>query len=184
MQLTQQQTLAQSQSDLWQALNDIRILQASIPGCESLTQTGPNEYELLLQVAIGPVKTKFKGKLRLTDLVPPTSYVIHFEGQGGGAGHGKGSAEVRLEAVGPATTILHYSANATVGGRIAQVGSRLVDMAAQKLAAEFFAAFEQQLPVAEVSAPEALAAADDHSVKQGWWTRLRAWLSSFRTGRN
>jgi uncharacterized protein len=176
MQLVQQQTILQSQAVLWQSLNDVRILQACIPGCESLVQTGIDEFEVLMLVAIGPVKTKFKGKLRLADLVPPTSYTLHFEGQGGGAGHGKGSAEVRLEPAGPTKTVLHYSAHATVGGRIAQVGSRLVDMAAQKLAAEFFAAFEKQLP-ATPAVEEASPGAVALEPELNWFARLRAWFA-------
>jgi carbon monoxide dehydrogenase subunit G len=175
MQLQQQQTILQSQADLWQALNDIRILQSCIPGCESLVPTGVNEFEVLMLVAIGPVKTRFKGKLRLADLVPPTSYTLHFEGQGGGAGHGKGSAQVRLEPAGPTKTVLHYTANATVGGRIAQVGSRLVDMAAQKLAAEFFAAFDKQLQTATAGDRDSLVASEPEPTRS-WFMRLREWL--------
>lgn len=176
MQLVQQQTILQSQAELWQALNDVRILQACIPGCESLVQSGVDEYEVLMLVAIGPVKTKFKGKLRLADLVPPTSYTLHFEGQGGGAGHGKGSAQVRLEPAGPTKTVLHYSANATVGGRIAQVGSRLVDMAAQKLAADFFAAFEKQLPSAP-GVEEVSASTGAPDLQRSLFTRVKTWFA-------
>lgn len=145
MQLASQQTLPVSQADAWAALNDTAILQACIPGCESITATGENEYEVLMTAAVGPVKAKFKGRLKLANLNPPTSYTINFDGQGGAAGHGKGKADVRLEPVGPRETILHYSATASVGGKIAQIGSRLVDMAAQKTAGDFFAAFDRQL---------------------------------------
>ena len=155
MQLTSQQTLPISQLRAWAALNDTDMLQASIPGCESLTKTGDNEYEVLLTASVGPVKAKFKGKLKLSELQPPESYKIAFEGQGGAAGHGKGSAAVRLEPTGDDTTTLHYSANAQVGGKIAQIGSRLIDMTAQKMAGEFFSKFEAALrekyPVAEAA---------------------------------
>jgi uncharacterized protein len=153
MQLTSQQTLPVSQLRAWAALNDTDMLQASIPGCESLTQTGDNEYEVLLTASVGPVKAKFKGKLKLSELLPPESYKIAFEGQGGAAGHGKGSASVRLEPTGDDTTTLHYTATAQVGGKIAQIGSRLIDMTAQKMAGEFFSNFEAALrekyPVSE-----------------------------------
>jgi len=145
MQLTSKQTLPVAQDLAWQALNDIELLKESMPGCESITPTGDNEYETLLTASIGPVKAKFKGKLKLADLQPPNAYTIQFEGQGGPAGHGKGNAQVRLEPQGPNSTLLHYTVNASVGGKIAQVGSRLVDMAAQKLANDFFESFNQKL---------------------------------------
>ena len=106
---------------------------------------------------------------------PPTSYVLAFEGQGGPAGHGKGQATVRLESTGPNTTLLHYTANASVGGKIAQIGSRLIDMAAQKMAGEFFTAFEQQLPARYPAAAEAAAPATE-APAQGVWARLVASL--------
>lgn len=159
MQLTSQQSLPVSQAIAWQALNDVTMLQAAIPGCESLTVIGENEYEAALSVAIGPVKAKFKGKLKLSDLQPPASYRIAFEGQGGQAGHGKGTAQVRLEAVSASETLLHYEVQASVGGKIAQIGSRLIDMAAQKMANDFFASFNNQLQQRYAVAPAAPAAA-------------------------
>lgn len=175
MQLTSQQALPVSQAIAWEALNDTAILQAAIPGCESITATGENAYEVALTAAIGPVKAKFKGKLLLSDLQPPTSYVINFEGQGGTAGHGKGQATVRLESTGPNTTLLHYTATASVGGKIAQIGSRLIDMAAQKMAGEFFTAFEQQLAARYPAAAEIAAPAAELPA-QGSWARLVAWF--------
>jgi uncharacterized protein len=173
MELTSHQALPVSQDLAWAALNDIEMLKASIPGCESLTSTAENEFEVLLTAAVGPVKAKFKGKLKLSDLQPPASYTIHFEGQGGPAGHGKGNATVRLEPVSARQTMLHYTAHAQVGGKIAQIGSRLIDMAAQKMAGEFFASLEKQLearypaPAAEAPAPVA---------PRGLWARLLAWI--------
>ncbi|MDI4634476.1 carbon monoxide dehydrogenase subunit G [Pelomonas sp. V22] len=145
MQLTGEENLPVSQAQAWEALNDVEMLKRSITGCESLTLVGEQEYEAVLAVSIGPVKAKFRGRLKLTDLKPPSSYQIAFEGQGGAAGHGKGEAKVWLETLGPAETQLHYSVVASVGGKIAQIGSRLVDMAAQKMAADFFAAFNAAL---------------------------------------
>ena len=95
MQLTNQQILPVSQAQAWEALNDTTLLQQAIPGCEGLTPLAENQYEVLITAAIGPVKAKFKGRLQLEDLQPPTSYQLRFEGQGGAAGHGKGSAEIR-----------------------------------------------------------------------------------------
>ena len=172
MQLTGQQTLPVSQEKAWAALNDTALLQAAIPGCESLTATGDNEYEAVIVAAIGPVKAKFKGKLRLSDIAAPTSYTMNFEGQGGPAGHGKGSAQVRLQAGGANETVLHYNATASVGGKIAQVGSRLVDMAAQKMAGDFFASFNARLQERYAVVAPAPVAVDPQSLI----TRLIAWL--------
>ena len=171
MQLTNQQTLPVGQAQAWEALNDITLLQAAIPGCESITPAGEHRYEVLVTAAVGPVKAKFKGKLQLEDLVPPTSYTLRFEGQGGAAGHGKGHAEIRLESTGPRETVLHYTAHASVGGKIAQIGSRLVDMAAQKMATEFFETFNTKLQerYGVTAAPVAAA-------PQGLIARLVAWL--------
>jgi uncharacterized protein len=170
MELTNQQTLPVSQAQAWEALNDITLLQSAIPGCDGFTATGENQYEVLVTAAIGPVKAKFKGKLQLENLQPPTSYTLRFEGQGGAAGHGKGNAEVRLESTGPRTTVLHYTAHATVGGKIAQLGSRLVDMAAQKMATEFFETFNAKLQERYQVVPEAVPA------PPGLWARFVAWL--------
>ncbi|MCR5865980.1 CoxG family protein [Aquincola sp. J276] len=178
MQLTNQQTLPVSQVQAWEALNDISLLQAAMPGCESITPTGENQYEVLVTAAIGPVKAKFKGKLKLADLDPPNAYNIQFEGQGGAAGHAKGTAAVRLEPAGPHSTVLHYTANANVGGKIAQIGSRLVDMAAQKMATEFFETFNAKLAERYAPAPEPAAAVAEPAAaaapvkKGGFW----AWL--------
>ncbi len=92
MELASQQTLHATQAQAWEALNDIELLKQCIPGCEAINPTGENQYEVLVTAAIGPVKAKFKGKLKLENLQPPHSYTLQFEGQGGAAGHGKGSA--------------------------------------------------------------------------------------------
>ena len=173
MELTSQQSLPVAQAQAWEALNDISLLKECIPGCEGITATGDNQYEVLITAAIGPVKAKFKGKLQLENLQPPTSYTLRFEGQGGAAGHGKGTAEVRLESTGPHETVLHYTAKATVGGKIAQLGSRLVDMAAQKMATEFFTTFNTKLQERYQVAPEPEAVA---AAPQGLVARLLAWL--------
>jgi len=148
MQLSNQQTLPVSVQKAWDALNDTSILQACIPGCESLTAVSDNRYSVVILAAVGPVKARFKGELTLHDLNPPMSYSIHFEGQGGAAGHGKGSAQVHLEPVSTHETLLHYSATASVGGKLAQIGQRLVDMAAQRMASDFFANFDAKLKAA------------------------------------
>jgi hypothetical protein len=172
MQLTNQQTLPVGQAQAWEALNDITLLQAAIPGCEAITPTGENQYELAIMAAVGPVKARFKGKLQLEDLQPPNSYTLRFEGQGGAAGHGKGHAEIRLESTSARETVLHYTAHASVGGKIAQIGSRLVDMAAQKMATEFFETFNSKLQERYGVAP----AEPVRAAPQGLFARIAAWL--------
>ena len=134
-----------------------------------------NQYEALVVAAIGPVKAKFKGKLRLENLQPPTSYTLAFEGQGGAAGHGKGTAEIKLEAVNARETVLHYTAHASVGGKLAQMGSRLVDMAAQKMATEFFASFNTKLQEKYGVAPEPVPA-PAAAAPTGLVAQFMAWL--------
>lgn len=172
MQLSAQQTLPVGQAQAWEALNDTTLLQAALPGCEAFTALGNDTYEVLVTAAIGPVKAKFKGKLQLENIQPPTSYTLRFEGQGGAAGHGKGTAEIKLEGKGPRETVLHYTANASVGGKIAQVGSRLVDMAAQKMAGDFFERFNAALQERYAAAPEPAPA----PAPQGLFARIAAWF--------
>lgn len=188
MKLTSQQTLPVSRDRAWDALNDISVLKGCIPGCESLIDKGDGQYELLIMAAVGPVKAKFTGKLRLVDLQPPHSYTIHFEGSGGPAGHGKGTAEVALEPVDESTTVLHYTATASVGGKIAQIGSRLVDMAAQKMAGDFFSAFDAQLR-AQNSAPsnddatENEVMGSEKTVRTGWISQALNFLRKIFGGK-
>jgi carbon monoxide dehydrogenase subunit G len=179
MELTSQQEIPVAQQLVWDALNDTTMLQAAIPGCESITPTGPDAYDCVVVAAIGPVKAKFKGKLHLADIQPPNAYKLQFEGQGGAAGHGKGNASVRLEAIGPHTTMLHYTAHATVGGKIAQIGSRLIDMAAQKMATDFFHRFNEALIAKHGLPPEAAAPA---AAPAGLLGRLLGWLKSLFGG--
>ena len=145
---------------VWAGLNDPEILKACIAGCESLERTGDDAFQALVAVRVGPVAAKFKGNLKMTDVKPPSSYTIHFDGQGGVAGFGKGSADVQLASEAGGTK-LSYVARAQVGGKMAQVGSRLIDAAASKIAEDFFAAFEAKVapPPAEVAVAEAAPAA-------------------------
>jgi uncharacterized protein len=151
MELKGEQLLPVSQQSAWDALNDTELLKQAIPGCESITpvadhgSTVAGTYDLVMIASVGPVKATFKGKLQLMDLDPPNAYTLRFEGNGGVAGFGKGSAAVKLIAVDATSTQLDYAANASVGGKIAQVGSRLVDMAARKIADNFFENFTTAL---------------------------------------
>ena len=128
---------------VWQALNDPEILRQAIPGCESLDKTSDTEMTAKVVLKIGPIKAKFEGAVELQNLNPPHSYTIAGEGKGGLAGFAKGGADVSLEADGPDATILTYTVKAEVGGKIAQLGSRLIDSTSKKLAGEFFAKFGQ-----------------------------------------
>ena len=152
----------------WAALNNPDILKACIAGCESLERSGEGAFQALVAVRVGPVSAKFKGHLKMTDVKPPNSYTINFDGQGGVAGFGKGSAEVVLapEAGG---TKLSYIARAQVGGKLAQVGSRLIDAAAGKIAEDFFTAFEAALKPAEAAVAEAAPAPAAGGHKVVWW---------------
>jgi carbon monoxide dehydrogenase subunit G len=142
----------------WAALNDPDTLKACIAGCESLERTGDDAFAAVVAVKVGPVSARFKGNLKMSNVVAPTSYTINFDGQGGVAGFGKGSADVVLSPEG-ADTRLKYLAKAQVGGKMAQVGSRLIDAAASKVAEDFFKAFE-----AHLSPAEAVASADTGQV--------------------
>jgi carbon monoxide dehydrogenase subunit G len=144
MEMTGEQLIPASQLDTWNALNDPEILKGCVPGCETIEKTGENEYQVLMVARVGPVSAKFKGKLALSDLDPPNAYSIAFEGQGGAAGFGKGGAQVRLAPEGEGTR-LAYSVKASVGGKLAQIGSRLVDAAARKIANDFFQAFNDKV---------------------------------------
>lgn len=179
MQLASQQLLPVAQEAAWAALNDIELLRQAIPGCESMTATGEHRYELVVATAIGPVKARFKSKLALLDVQAPQSYTMQFDGQGGAAGHGKGVAKVRLEPADGGTTVLHYTVTAQVGGKLAQVGSRLVDIAAQKLAKDFFANFEQAI-VARYGIPAAPAPV---AARPGFLARLWGALRRLLGGR-
>lgn len=145
MEMTGEQHVPASQADTWAALNDPEFLKACVPGCESIEHIGGTEYTVLMTARVGPVSAKFKGKMVISDAKPPHSYSLAFEGQGGVAGFAKGSASVQLTPQGAAQTLLSYQAKAHVGGKLAQIGSRLVDAAAQKVAGEFFAAFNERM---------------------------------------
>jgi carbon monoxide dehydrogenase subunit G len=136
----------------WAALNDPAVLKACIAGCESLERTGDDAFVAVVAVKVGPVSARFRGNLQMTNVQAPTSYTINFDGQGGVAGFGKGSADVALTPEG-AGTQLKYLARAQVGGKMAQIGSRLIDAAAAKIAADFFKAFEAHLQANSTAAP-------------------------------
>ena len=130
------------QAKVWAALNDPAMLRQCIIGCDSLEATAADTFIAAMSVRVGPVSAKFKGKLQLENVQPPDSYTLKFEGQGGPAGFANGTAAVALSAESPSSTRLDYTANAMIGGKLAQVGSRLVDAAARKIADDFFTKFD------------------------------------------
>ena len=151
--------LAVTQQQAWDALNDPEVLKLCIPGCDKVEATEPLHYVVGVAVKIGPVSAKFAGKIRLSDMNPPQSYTLSFDGQGGAAGFGKGSAQVVLTP-NEGGCELAYTVHAQVGGKVAQLGQRLVDGAAKSMAEDFFKRFddEMQRRYPPAAAPDAAAA--------------------------
>ena len=156
MEMQASRQLAVTQQQAWDALNDPAVLKVCIPGCDKVEANGENQYAIGMALKIGPVSAKFKGNIELSDIQPPESYKLSFEGQGGPAGFGKGSAAVVLT---PNTTgcELAYSVQASVGGKVAQLGQRLIDGAAKSMAEDFFKRFDLEM---QKQHPEAYAARD------------------------
>jgi carbon monoxide dehydrogenase subunit G len=152
MDIIGQQVISASRDAVWKALNDTQVLKACLPGCESVEQTSPEEFRVAIKAVIGPLRARFQGVLKIAEAQPPESCVMHFEGQGGAVGFGKGSAQVTLRET-PEGTELSYEAKAQVGGKLAQVGSRLIDSVVKKMADDFFKTFRLQLaPPAQAEA--------------------------------
>ena len=153
MTMTGDYVLPADRQTVWNALNDAETLKACIPGCESFEKVGDNQFAAVAVAKVGPVKARFKGQVALSDLDPPNGYRIAGEGQGGVAGFAKGGAVVRLEDA-EGGTRLSYDVEAQVGGKLAQIGQRLINSAAKKIADDFFARFAKAVnPNTEVPAP-------------------------------
>lgn len=159
MEMQGSRQLAITQQQAWDALNDPAVLKACIPGCDKVEPTGENQYSIGMALKIGPVSAKFTGKIALSDINPPQSYTISFEGQGGPAGFGKGSAKVQLTPNDRGNE-LAYSVQASVGGKIAQLGQRLIDGAAKSMAEDFFKRFDEAMQLRHPEAYAAQAQAD------------------------
>jgi carbon monoxide dehydrogenase subunit G len=144
MDMQGQRTLNANQQQAWDALNNPEILKACIPGCEKFEMTDDGSYAVTTAIKIGPVAARFSGKVTLTDIVPPTSYRLNFDAQGGIAGFGKGLSSVELKPLEHGCE-LHYTVHSSVGGKIAQLGQRLIDGVAKSLAEDFFKRFEAEL---------------------------------------
>ncbi|MBX9905534.1 MAG: carbon monoxide dehydrogenase subunit G [Burkholderiales bacterium] len=143
MEMTGEQLIALPQQATWDALNDTAVLMDCIPGCDSIDKQSDNEYLLTMIAKVGPVSAKFKGKMTLLEVQAPDAYTLQFEGQGGVAGFAKGEARVSLAPEGDGTR-LSYSVKASIGGKLAQVGARLIDGVAKKMAEQFFTAFNKR----------------------------------------
>lgn len=150
--------LAAPREAVWKALNDPEVLKQSIPGCEEIVKLSDTEMTAKVSAKVGPVSAKFAGKVTLSDLDPPSGYTITGEGQGGVAGFAKGGAKVHLKDDGDGT-ILSYTVQAQVGGKLAQIGSRLIDATARKMADEFFTRFQAAVAAASPAATTAAAPA-------------------------
>jgi hypothetical protein len=154
MDMTGERRIGAPRQTVWQSLNDPTVLQASIPGCESLTKLSDNEMQATAAVKVGPMSGRFNGKVQLADLDPPNGYTISGEGQGGVLGFAKGGAKVRLSDA-DGGTLLRYEVHAQVGGKLAQLGARLIDATAKQMADQFFDRFSAQLSPAQPAAASA-----------------------------
>ncbi|MBO0736670.1 MAG: carbon monoxide dehydrogenase subunit G, partial [Alphaproteobacteria bacterium] len=140
MEMTGEHRIPAPRQRVWEGLNDPEILKQAIPGCQTIERVSDNEFTARVLATVGPVRATFSGKVILSDLDPPQSYTISGEGTGGAAGFAKGGAKVNLDEEG-AETVLRYAVQAHVGGKLAQIGSRLIDSVARKMADQFFTRF-------------------------------------------
>lgn len=171
MDMNGSQRIEASREAVYTALNDVDILRQCIPGCDSVEKTSETEMVAKVTLRIGPVKASFAGTVTLSDLDPPHGYTISGEGSGGMAGFAKGAANVTLEPDGDAT-ILHYVVKAEIGGKLAQMGSRLIDSTAKKLAGDFFEKFGAVVGKPAVVEPLADEEPPEEKVAKGWMSRI------------
>ena len=175
MQFTGSFTVPAPRQRVWEGLNDPELLRQCIPGCEELNRLGDNEFEGKIVAKVGPVKASFAGKVTLSDLDPPNGYTISGEGKGGVAGFAKGGAKVRLSDNG-AGTLLEYTVDASVGGKLAQIGSRLIEGTVNQSAEQFFARFGELVSAAPGSAAAAPAASAPSAAASGAGSNMKWWL--------
>ncbi|MBB3898822.1 CoxG family protein [Roseococcus suduntuyensis] len=153
MEMSGERRIEAPRAEVWAALNDPEALKAAIPGCESIEKLSETDLAARLAIKIGPMAAKFSAKVKLENLNPPASYTITGEGNGGAMGFAKGGADVHLDEVGPTETLLRYSVKAQVGGKMAQLGARLIDSTAKQMADQFFDRFKANLePKVQVAA--------------------------------
>ena len=158
MDMTGERRIPAPRQRVWDALNDPEMLRAAIPGCESVTRTAEDAFEAKVALKIGPMAAKFGGKVKLENINAPVSYTITGEGNGGAMGFAKGGADVALEELGADETLLKYTVKAQVGGKMAQLGARLIDATAKQMADQFFDRFAAALAPKAEAAPGAAPA--------------------------
>ncbi len=177
MQLVGERNLPLPREIVWAALNDMEVLKACVPGCESITEMGEGKYEVSMLTAIGPIKARFKGTIQITEPIAPQGYSMLFEGSGGAAGFARGESRVSLTEINDENTLLAYSTEAKIGGKLAQIGARLVDSAARVMADRFFDAFVKTLVPEDgaVAEPVWSEGGEDKRANgiKGVWSRLR-----------
>lgn len=173
MQMNDSRVIAAPPATVWAALLDPEVLKAAVPGCEELSGTVAEGYEAAVVQKVGPVKARFTGLVTFANIVEGQSLTLHGEGKGGAAGFAKGEAQVTIEPEG-AGTKLTYAVEAKVGGKLAQLGSRIIDGFAHKMANDFFARFAEAVegPAEEPAAENAPAETEEAEPKKGWFKRL------------
>jgi carbon monoxide dehydrogenase subunit G len=180
VELKGERVLPASRATAWALLNDSEVLKECVPGCESMTASGDNAYDVVMTAAIGPVRARFKGKLSVVDLEPPSRYRLLFEGQSPQAGFARGEARVELEELAARETRLIYSATAQIGGKLAQIGARLIDAAAAATAERFFQSFAAQLAARTTDGGAAAVATGARAARPGFFSWLKSFLRHLR----
>lgn len=178
MEMKGERMLPADRATVWSLLNDPEILRQCIPGCESLVATAGHSYHVGMTAAVGPVRARFKGKLSLADIEAPLRYRLLFEGQSSQAGFARGEARVELQELAQNQTRLTYSASSQIGGKLAQIGGRLIDAAAAATADKFFEAFASKLPAQTAIAVNMLQA-QTQTTAPSRRAGFRGWLLSF-----
>jgi uncharacterized protein len=176
MELTGSRLIAADRQRVWEALNDPAILKAAIPGCQEMTGTPGEGFEAVVKQKVGPVSATFKGAVQLSNVVPGESYTITGEGKGGAAGFAKGGADVKLEDA-EGGTMLTYDVKASVGGKLAQLGSRIIDGFAKKMADQFFDDFRKAVEGPAAPAAAAAPPPPPPAEPEGLVARIRAWFA-------
>jgi len=171
MKMSNSRDIAADRATVWAALLSPEALKECVPGAQEVTGTPEDGFEAVVTQKVGPVKATFKGAVTLTDMVEPESLTLSGSGKGGTAGHAKGSAAVRLEEIEDGTR-LHYDVEASVGGKLAQLGSRIVDGFAKKMADQFFARLEAAVVPPEAAPEEEAEPAEGEAPKKGWFRRM------------
>lgn len=171
MKLSDSREIAAAPETVWAAILDPEVLKQCVPGCQEMSGTPEDGFEAVVVQKVGPVKATFKGAVTLSDMTPPQSLTLTGEGKGGAAGFAKGGADVRLEPT-EAGTMLHYDVEAKVGGKLAQLGSRIIDGFAKKMADQFFANFQQAVEGSEDTGETTDDPAEGGEKKKGWLKRL------------